>query len=113
MSGGRTSGAPGPIPVPGAGERAEAGVSGNAGPHVLVPVAAVAEVLLADGWHPVRPGSFRVGEYGFLSGEVIVVGTADVRDAPSHWASWEEPDGRLVACPLTAVQALRWAVASP
>jgi hypothetical protein len=55
----------------------------------------VDQVLLADGvWHGVAGKSFDLGG-GQLTG------------SPSLWATWTDPDGFVVACPVPAVLAVK------
>ena len=66
-------------------------------------------VLLADGWHRVKDHSFKVGNYGFLKGQTVVVNAIAVKGTVSHWAQWTEPDGGLVAGPLSSLLAVKGA----
>ncbi len=66
----------------------------------------VQRVLLTDGWHQVKDGSFLVGPYGFVRGQTVIVNAIAIKGSASHWVRWTEPEGQLLACPLTAVLAL-------
>jgi hypothetical protein len=67
----------------------------------------VESVLLADGWHQVKERTFRVGNYGFLKGQVVAVNAIAVKGTASHWAQWTEPDGGVLAGPLTSLLAVK------
>ena len=74
--------------------------------HINIDVDKVDRVLLSDGWHRVRDASFTVATYGFAKGPTMLLNAIAVKGAVSHWARWTEPEGAMVACPLTAVLAL-------
>jgi len=65
-------------------------------------------VLLADGWHDVDGASFTVDVYEFVQGEQLLVGGGQVAGVPSTGATWRERNGDVLACPLTAILAVRW-----
>lgn len=65
-------------------------------------------VLLADKWHDVKPGSFTVDAYEFIEGGKTVLAGGQVQGITSTGAKWTEPTGTVVACPLTAVLAVKW-----
>lgn len=69
---------------------------------ISIIVGEVEQVLLADGWHHVRDSSFEVDAYEFRQGDKIVL-TDGPSDRPPMGAMWMEPDGSILACPLTAV----------
>jgi hypothetical protein len=69
----------------------------------------VVSVLMDDGWHPVADKSFSVDAYEFLCGEDVLMGGGSVDGGSSSGASWREPDGSYVACPLPAIKAVRHA----
>ena len=73
----------------------------------------VERVLLTDGWHQIKDGSFLVGNYGFLRGQTIIVNAIAIKGTASHWARWTESEGKVLACPLTAVLALGSAAPAP
>jgi hypothetical protein len=68
---------------------------------LAIDTARVEAILLADKWHIVKNHSLRIDAYEFVDG-----GGA-VRGLPSAGASWTEPDGTVVACPLAAVVAVK------
>lgn len=67
----------------------------------------VTDVLLADGWHRVRDKSFGLDSYEYLWGERVQLGGGQVEGVPSTGATWKEPDGAIVYCPITAVLAVK------
>ena len=75
-----------------------------------VDIERVEGVLLTDGWHPVKDHSFAVGNYGFVKGQAVVVNAIAIKGTASHWARWTEPDGAVLACPLTSLLAVKSAV---
>ena len=68
-----------------------------------IPTETVAEVLLAGGWHKVKPQTFSVNIHesssSFTDGQDEHVATIGV--------SWTAPDGSKFYCSLTAVHALK------
>jgi hypothetical protein len=73
---------------------------------IPVDIDKVQRVLLTDGWHHVKDGSFLVGNYGFVRGQTVIVNAIATTGSASHWVRWTEPEGQVLACPLTAVLAL-------
>jgi hypothetical protein len=67
----------------------------------------VESVLLADGWHQVKEHTFKVGNYGFLKGQVVAVNAIAVKGTVSHWTQWTESDGGVLAAPLTSLLAVK------
>ena len=68
----------------------------------------VSQVLLSDGkWHKVKGKSFDHAAFAFMRGNRLILGGEKVEGVPSTGATWQEPDGSFVVCPLTAVQAVR------
>lgn len=65
--------------------------------------AKVQQVLLSDGWHLVKSGSFEVGNLAFAEAQKIVGPTGD--DVPA--VQWMERDDSVVTCPLSAVLAIK------
>jgi hypothetical protein len=62
---------------------------------------AIGKVFLADGWHTIRPGSFRCGSF-------TVKGTEDQLSLELADAVWWEEDGDdLVVVPRSAILALK------
>lgn len=73
----------------------------------------ITHVLLADGWHEVTDASFDTDSYEFFDGGTMVIGGGQVDGVPSTGATWVEPDGAQVWCPLTAVLAVKQAKTTP
>jgi len=73
----------------------------------------VQRLLLTDGWHQVKDGSFLVGNYGFVRGQTVIVNAIAIKGSASHWVRWTEPEGKVLACPLTAVLALGSSAPAP
>jgi len=67
------------------------------------------QVLLPDGkWHRVKGKSFTVDAYEFVDQDQPVdQGRPGRRRLPSTGATWQDANGTLVACPLTAILAVR------
>ncbi len=75
---------------------------------LAIDVDRVSQVLLSDGkWHKVKGKSFDLDAYEFMHEERRILTGGMVEGVPSLGATWQEPDGSLVVCPLTAVLALR------
>lgn len=70
---------------------------------VNVPIKMVEQVLLADGWHRIKPGSFEIGELAFVTSGRKLVGP----DLGRQGVQWREDDNSLVTCPLSAVLAIK------
>jgi hypothetical protein len=68
-----------------------------------VDVQTVKQVLLADGWHSIKPGTFEIGELTFVMTNDKLVGP----DLGRPGVQWREPDGSLMTCPLPAVLAIK------
>jgi hypothetical protein len=68
----------------------------------------VVAVLLADGWHQVKQGtSFALDAYEYESGGRQTLVGGSVTGVPGTGASWIEPGGTIISCPLTSVLAVR------
>lgn len=71
-------------------------------------------VLLADGWHWVRPGSFDIDAYEFLDGEVTTLEGGECQVVASMGFRFEEPDEmekerfEVVIGPLTSILAVKY-----
>jgi hypothetical protein len=65
----------------------------------------VERVLLADGWHKVENNSFDLAKFEFMRD-----GRSPLEGAPSPGATWRETGGIRIACPLTAILAVKTAV---
>ena len=74
---------------------------------LFIDIDCIAEVLLADGWHKVSEKSFGLGCYEFHHQQKLVL-RGGVAGVAATGAIWQEPDGTSVACPLTAVLAVRF-----
>ncbi len=70
-------------------------------------VSRVEQVLLMDGWHRVANASFELDAYEFIhaAGRTIIAGQPTL--IPSMGGRWTEPDGSVVACPVTAILAVK------
>ena len=67
----------------------------------------VTQVLLADGWHKVKGASFATDAYEYMyQGEAVLAG-GQVAGVPSTGAEWTEPNGTHIACPVTAILAVK------
>jgi hypothetical protein len=65
-------------------------------------VSRVEQVLLMDGWHQVANASFELDAYEFIhAGRTIIAGQPTL--IPSMGGRWTEPNGSVVACPVTAI----------
>ena len=80
---------------------------------LAIDVDTVVQVLLADGWHTVANASFSLDSYEYVLDDNVLVGGGQVAGVPSTGALWKEPDGGLVACPLTAILAVKLGQKSP
>jgi hypothetical protein len=101
-----------------------------------IDVSSVRAVLLADGWHRVKGGSFGIEPYGYVAGTPEAPeAKADAKDdgkggkngkgarkkaatltpphvadkglTPTLGARWTKPNGEVIACPVGSVLALR------
>jgi uncharacterized protein (DUF1684 family) len=61
-------------------------------------VSRVEQVLLMDGWHRVANASFIHAGRTVLASQPTLI--------PSMGGRWTEPDGSVVACPVTAILAV-------
>ncbi len=75
---------------------------------LAIDVNRVDQVLLADGWHRVANRSFDLDAYEFMHEDRAVLTGGQVSLVPSTGATWAEADGSVVACPLTAILAVKW-----
>ncbi len=74
---------------------------------LAIDVDRVDQVLLADGWHHVADHSFDLDAYEFMHDGRAVLAGGQVSLVPSTGARWTEPDGSVVACPMTAILAVK------
>jgi hypothetical protein len=66
----------------------------------------VEQVLLMDGWRRVANASFELDAYEFIrDGRAVLAGQPTL--IPSIGGRWTEPDGSVVACPVTAILAVK------
>ena len=69
-------------------------------------VSRVEQVLLTDGWHRVAHASFELDAYEFIhDARTVLAGHPTL--IPSVGGRWTEPDGSVVACPVTAILAVK------
>ena len=74
---------------------------------LAIDVDTVTHVLLADGWHKVEKASFALDAYEYLyQGEMVLAG-GQVAGVPSTGAEWTEAKGIHIACPVTAILAVK------
>jgi hypothetical protein len=87
-----------------------------------IDVATVTAVLLADGWHRVKGGSFGIEPFSYVA-TLVAEGKKEGRDrkkkadaipsvvdkgvAPVLGARWTKPNGEVIACPVSSLLALR------
>jgi len=64
-------------------------------------------VLLLDGWHEVADDSLDLDAYEYAREGRILLEGGSVRGVPTIGATWKEPDGSCVACPITAILAVK------
>ena len=76
---------------------------------LAIDVKRVEQVLLADGWHRVADRSFDLDAYEFMQGGRAVLAGGAPTLAPSTGATWHEPNGSMLACPIITVLAVKWA----
>ncbi|MHD0306042.1 hypothetical protein [Rhodococcus erythropolis] len=65
------------------------------------------DVLLADGWHKVRPETFDTDAYEYLDGHDVQVYGGTVPGVPSTGFCFEDEDGSEIVGPLTSILAIR------
>ena len=71
---------------------------------VSVKMSSVREVLLTDGWHLTKPGTFAVGEIVFVNDKE----TPEGHIARPQAIQWTDRDsGAQFTCPLSAVRAIK------
>jgi len=81
---------------------------------LAIDVDRVAEVLLPDGeWHKVGDTSFVIDSYEYVQGaETTFKGGQAKEVIPAAGASWTDPNGAVMFCPLTSILAVRYAPGS-
>lgn len=67
----------------------------------------VSHVLLADGWHTVQGDTFMLDAYEYFDEKHAVLKGGSVQGVSSTGAIWTESNGARVACPVTAILAVR------
>lgn len=72
---------------------------------VRIPVEKVQSVLLADGWHKVAEGSFRVGSGQYYK-DGKMVPDCD-RMVAAEWSV--PPGGKTISCPIKSILAVEYA----
>ena len=76
---------------------------------LAIDVGKVEMVLLADdGWHEVADSSFNLDAYKYMEKKRAVLKGGQVPGVPSTGATWKERSGAIVACPITAILAVKW-----
>jgi hypothetical protein len=70
----------------------------------------VEELLLDDGWHRVRDFSFDVDTYEFIDARAhrTLAAGGDAEHLSRTGATWTEPDGAVIVCPLSSIRAVKW-----
>ena len=64
-------------------------------------------VLLRDGWHQVSGASFDHDAYEYAEDDRVLLESGTVTGLPTTAATWKEPDGSTVTCPITAILAVK------
>ena len=73
---------------------------------LVVGVQKVTQVLLQDGWHFVKRGSFTVADLSFVGGDGrTVIGPSSSAEILA--AQWTDQDDSVVVAPVTAIHAIR------
>jgi hypothetical protein len=70
-------------------------------------------VLLLDGWHEVAGASFDLDAYEYADEGRMLLGGGKVAGVPTTGATWREPDGTVIACPVTSILATKSAPRRP
>ncbi len=78
----------------------------------------VTGVLLSDGWHRVIEHTFAMDAYEFVHGsntshEHILLGGGQDRFTSALGAAWKNVGGDWIACPLSAILAVRYRTVKP
>lgn len=74
---------------------------------LAIDVDTVTHVLLADRWHTVKGTSFAMDAYEYIYQGELVLGGGQAAGVPSTGAEWTEPNGSHIACPVSAILAVR------
>lgn len=83
---------------------------------MLIHIEKVSEVLLADGWKPVKQdkedgnsfSSFDFDAYEFYSYRDAETGDYHMAYEGGVGASWTTPSGEKIACPISSILAVRY-----
>jgi len=67
----------------------------------------VSMVLLLDGWHEVAGASFDLDAYEYANEDRTLLESGSVPGVPTTGATWREPDGTVIACPVTSILATK------
>jgi hypothetical protein len=74
---------------------------------LAIDVNKVDRVLLIDGWHEVANASFTLDAYEYAEEDRMLLKGGKVAGVPTTGATWTEPDGTVVACPVTSILATK------
>jgi hypothetical protein len=72
-----------------------------------IEVDSVDAVLLADGWHEVDARSFDLDSYEFHHQDSTLLGGGSEKNISATGATWREPGGTRIACPIDSVIAVK------
>lgn len=83
---------------------------------MLIHIEKVSEVLLADGWKPVKQykedglsfSSFDFDAYEFYSSHDAKTGDYRMTYEGGVGAHWTTPSGEMIACPISSILAVRY-----
>ena len=77
---------------------------------LAVQIKKIVGVLLDDGdWHEVRPGSLTVNKFELADEADILVRAGSIPGVSSTGLAFKENEGgRMIACPITSVKAVRY-----
>ena len=74
---------------------------------LAIDVNKVDRVLLIDGWHEVANASFTLDAYEYADEDRMLLKGGKVAGVPTTGATWTEPDGTVIACPVTSILATK------
>jgi hypothetical protein len=72
-----------------------------------IEIGGVKSVLLPDGWHGVRDGTFGLDSYEFVHGTDMIHGSGESGLCPTGFCFEEESTGQWLYGPLSAILAVR------
>ncbi len=80
-----------------------------------VQIKKIVGVLLDDGdWHEVRPGSMAVNKFELADGDDTLIRGGSIPGVSSTGMVFQENEGgRMIACPITSVKAVRYRAEDP